>query len=222
MSISFFHSRTVIRFVLCFALVPISHDLHAFEVGIVGLFPGKAVLVVDGGTPRTIEIGAKTQEGVKLIAVEGSEAVLEIGGKRQRIGIGEQVYSVGGSGNGPTVISLTADANGHFMTSGSINGSGARFMVDTGATMVAMGAGDARRANIDYAKGESGTMLTANGPVRVWRVSINALRIGDVLLNGVDGVVQERDMPFVLLGMSFLNRMEMQRSGETMTLRRRF
>jgi aspartyl protease family protein len=194
----------------------------AVEVGIVGLFPGKAVLVVDGGTPRTLAVGSKTPEGIKLLGIEDGEAVLEFGGKRQRIGIGQQVYSVGGGGNGPTAISLTADANGHFMTSGSINGSVARFMVDTGATMVAMGAGDARRANIDYAKGVSGTMLTANGPVRVWRVSINALRIGDVLLNGVDGVVQEHDMPFVLLGMSFLNRMEMQRSGETMTLRRRY
>jgi aspartyl protease family protein len=208
-------------FVGVFAVL-LAHSADAVEVGIVGLFPGKAVLVVDGGTPRTIEIGAKTPEGVKLIAVEGSEAVLEIGGKRQRIAIGQQVYSAGGAGNGPATVSLTADARGQFMTSGSINGSSARFIVDTGATFVAMGAGDARRANIDYAKGESGTMMTANGPVRVWRVSINSLRIGDVMLNGIDAVVQEHDMPFVLLGMSFLNRMEMQRSGEKMTLRRRF
>jgi aspartyl protease family protein len=199
-----------------------AHNATAVEVGVVGLFPGKAVLVVDGGSPKTIEVGVKMAGGVKLLAVEGTEAVVEIDGKRQRIGIGQQVYSVGGGGNGPAVISLTADARGHFMTSGTINGSSAHFMVDTGATMVAMGAADARRANIDYAKGESGTMVTANGTVRVWRTTINALRIGDVLLNGVEAVVQEHDMPIVLLGMSFLNRMEMQRSGDTMTLRRRY
>jgi aspartyl protease family protein len=222
MKVSLFASYFVARWCAIGLLTLMVRNASAVEVGIVGLFPGKAVLVVDGGTPRTLAVGAKTPEGIKLLGIENGEAVLEIGGKRQRIGIGQQVYSVGGGGNAPTAISLTSDANGHFMTSGSINGSVARFMVDTGATMVAMGAGDARRANIDYTKGVSGTMLTANGPVRVWRVSINALRIGDVLLNGVDGVVQEHDMPFVLLGMSFLNRMEMQRSGETMTLRRRY
>ena len=213
--------RIIIR---CCVVMPLLmvHNADAVEVGIVGLFPGKAVLVIDGGTPRTLEVGAKTADGIKLIAVEGTDAVLEIAGKRQRIGIGQQVYSVGGSSNGPAVISLTADARGHFMTSGSINSATARFMVDTGATMVAMGASDARRANIDYARGQSGSMMTANGAVRVWRVTINSLRIGDVALSGIDAVVQEHDMPIVLLGMSFLNRMEMQRSGDTMTLRRRF
>jgi aspartyl protease family protein len=204
---------------LCAVALALAQHAAATEVGVVGLFPGKAVLVIDGGTPRTLEVGAKSGD-VRLIAVEANLAVVEVAGKRQRIGIGEQVYSA--AAGGPAVISLNADARGHFMTTGTINGAAARFMVDTGATLVAMGAGDARRANIDYAKGESGTMMTANGPLRVWRVSINALRIGDVLLNGVDAVVQEQDMPMVLLGMSFLNRMEMQRSGETMTLRRRF
>jgi aspartyl protease family protein len=222
MELSGLISRKVVRFLVGCSSTLIAQNLQALEVGVVGLFPGKAVLVVDGGAPRTLAVGAKTPDGVKLLAVEGSEAVLEIGGKRQRIEIGQHVYSLGGGGNGPSVVSLTADAGGHFMTSGSINGSGARFLVDTGATFVTMGKGDARRANVDYAKGESGTMVTANGSVRVWRTSINSLRVGDVVLDGIDAVVQEHDMPFVLLGMSFLNRMEMQRSGETMTLRRRF
>jgi aspartyl protease family protein len=215
-------SRVIFRTCLIGASLFVVHQAAAVEVGVVGLFPGKAVLVVDGGTPRTIAVGAKTAEGIKLLAVEGGTAVLEIAGKQQRIAIGQQAYSAAAPDGGATNIALSADAQGHFMTYGSINGAAARFIVDTGATVVVMGASDARRANIDFARGESGTMMTANGPLRVWRVSINSLRIGDVSLSGIEAVVQEQDMQFVLLGMSFLNRMEMQRSGDSMTLRRRF
>jgi aspartyl protease family protein len=85
-----------------------------------------------------------------------------------------------------------------------------------------MGMADAIRANVDYQKGQTGAMMTANGSVRVWRVKLNSVRVGDVLLNQVDAVVHESNLPVVLLGMSFLNRMEMKRDGQTMTLKKRY
>lgn len=193
----------------------------ASEVGVVGLFPGKVVLSIDGGSPRTLSIGEKTAEGIRLLAVEGDDAVLEIDGKRSRISIGQQVFSSVSGGRTQT-ITLTANGNGQFMTSGSVNGAGVRFMVDTGATFVSLGASDARRAGIAIGSGEPGTSLTANGAIRVWRVRLDSIRVGDVTMTGVDAAVQESDLPVVLLGMSFLNRMEMQRSGDTMTLRKRY
>jgi aspartyl protease family protein len=48
------------------------------------------------------------------------------------------------------------------------------------------------------------------------------VRVGDIVLNNVDAAVHSQDMPLALLGMSFLKRMEMQRSGDTMTLIRRY
>jgi clan AA aspartic protease (TIGR02281 family) len=51
---------------------------------------------------------------------------------------------------------LTADGNGHFLTTGNINGTTVRFLVDTGATMISLGAGDARRIGIDASKGQPG------------------------------------------------------------------
>jgi aspartyl protease family protein len=192
---------------------------HAADVSVVGLFPGKAVLVVGGGNPRTVAVG-KTIDGVKLVGIEDDRAIVEIDGKRHKLRIGEQAYSGGGSG--PQVISLTADARGHFVTTGTVNGATVRFLVDTGATMVALGASDARRANIDLKNAQPGVTMTANGAAQVWRVKLATVRVGDVVLNDVDAAVMGHDMPQALLGMSFLNRMEMQRDGVTLTLRKRY
>lgn len=189
------------------------------EVGVVGLFPGKAVLVIDGAAPRTIPVGTRIGD-VKLLAVEQDSATVEIGGKRQRLAIGQQAYS--GGGNDAQTVSLTADGRGHFLTTGTINGATVRFMVDTGATSVALGASDARRANINLQSGRPVMVQTANGVTQAWLVKLGSVRVGDVTLHEVDGTIHQHDMPVVLLGMSFLNRMEMKRDGETLTLRKRF
>jgi aspartyl protease family protein len=207
-------------FLLAFVLASAA---YAREVGVVGLFPGKVVISIDGGNPRTLSIGEKSAEGVKLLSIDGDDAVLEIDGKRSRIGIGQQVFSSGrGAGSGADTLTLTANGSGQFLTGGSVNGANMRFMVDTGATYVSLGASDARRAGIDVGTGEPGTSITANGVIRVWRVHLNSIRVGDVTMTGIDAAVQESDMPVALLGMSFLNRMEMTRNGDTMTLRKRY
>jgi aspartyl protease family protein len=211
------------RLATILSMVYATNAAFAIEVGVVGLFPGKVVLTIDAGNPRTLGIGARTPEGIKVLAIDGDDAVLEIEGKRHRIGIGQQVYSSGnGAGGGAQTITLNANVNGQFMTAGTVNGTGVRFMVDTGATYVSLGASDARRAGIAVGSGEPGMSMTANGAIRVWRVRLNSIRVGEVTMTGVDAAIQESDMPIALLGMSFLNRMEMQRSGDTMTLRKRY
>jgi aspartyl protease family protein len=192
----------------------------AVDVGVVGLFPGKAVLVIDGGTPRTVAVGS-TVGGVRLVAVDQGGATVEISGKRQRLAIGQHAHA-GGDGGGAQTTSLTADSRGHFITTGTVNGATVRFMVDTGATSVALGASDARRANVNLANGRPIMVQTANGVTQAWLVTLNSVRIGDVILNEVEGTVHQQDMPMALLGMSFLNRMEMKRDGQTMTLRKRY
>lgn len=201
--------------------VCLSMPAGALDVAVAGLFPGKAVLVVDGGAPRTVSVGARTAEGVRLVAVLEESAVVEVGGKQQTLRIGERAVSAPGSATASSVT-LQADGKGHFLTEGSINGAGVTFLVDTGASMVSMGASDAARAGIDYRKGVAIPTLTANGPVQVWRVKLDSVRVGDVTLRNVDGAVHSANLPVVLLGMSFLNRMEMSRTGEQMTLRQRY
>jgi aspartyl protease family protein len=192
----------------------------AAEVALVGLLPGKALVVIDGGKRQTLAVGAATAEGVKLLALESGAAVFEIEGKSRRVALGQSVVSTAGAARPATT--LNADARGHFVVPGSINGVAMRFLVDTGATLVSMGAADARRARIDASKGTPGMSMTANGPTRVWRVRLESVKLGGITLRDVEASVHEHDMPVVLLGMSFLNRMEIHRDGSAMTLTQRY
>ena len=124
--------------------------------------------------------------------------------------------------DGSGTIVMTADNQGHFYATGSVNGAAVRFLVDTGATMVSLGASDARRIGLDFNRGQKGMTQTANGQTMVSKVKLDTVRIGDVTLHNVDALIHQTEMPMALLGMSFLNRMEMQRDGSTMTLRKRF
>lgn len=192
----------------------------AADVALVGLMPGKAMVVIDGGKRQTLSVGGSFVEGVKLVSVESGAAVFEIDGKRRRMQIGQSIVSAA-KAEKPSLV-LSADGQGHFFTPGSINGQSMRFLVDTGATFISLGAGDARRARIDINKGTPGTTMTANGMVRVWRVQLPNVKVGNITLHNVDATVHEHDMPIVLLGMSFLNRMEMRRDGASLTLTQRY
>ena len=191
------------------------------DVGLAGLFPGKALLTINGSAPRIVAVGSRTDEGVRVVSIEGETAVLEVDGKRRVLRVGQNVAAQP-SGNGQARVVLTADARGHFYSTGNINGSTVRFLVDTGASMVSMGAADARRIGIDPGKGSPAMTATANGMAHVLRVKLDSVRVGDIVLNNVDGLVHQHDLPVILLGMSFLNRMEMQRNGDTMTLKKRY
>jgi aspartyl protease family protein len=192
----------------------------AADVALVGLMTDKAMVVIDGGKRQTLTVGGVAVDGIKLVAVEPGAAVFEIDGKRRRMQIGQSIVSAA-KAEKPSLV-LSADGQGHFITSGSINGESMRFIVDTGATFISMGAGDARRARIDLAKGTPGQTMTANGVARVWRVRLNNVKVGNITLHDVDASVHEHDMPIVLLGMSFLNRMEMRRDGTALTLTQRY
>ena len=194
----------------------------AQEVSVLALFEGKALLSVDKGKPRTIRAG-ETYAGVKLISANSDEAVVVVDGKQQRLRIGEGIYSTATVPSGHVTITLTPDARGHFISSGTINGASMNFLVDTGATNVSMGLNDARRAGINYLKGTRGQSQTANGITPVYRVKLSSVKLGDITLNDVDGVVHEKSsLPVVLLGMSFLGQLEMRREGKSLTLTKRY
>ena len=204
------------------ALFAACASAHAQSVTLTGSIGSRAILMVDGGAPRTVAPG-ETVQGVKLIAMQGDQAVVESGGKRLTLRMDSPV-SIGGASRsaGGTRIVLPVDSRGHFMTQGAINGRSVNFMLDTGATSVALSLADAQRIGLDYAKGQPVQVSTANGVAGGWRVKLSSVRVGDVEVYDVDAIVSQQPMPFVLLGNSFINRFSMRRDADQMVLEKRF
>jgi aspartyl protease family protein len=192
----------------------------AQDVGLAGVMGSKAMLMINGGEPQAVPVG-KTVDGVKLISIQDDQVIIEVGGRKRPLRVGQHAIGVSG-GDGSGKIIMIADAQGHFFTTGTINGTSVRFLVDTGASMISLGATDARRIGLDFNRGQKALTNTANGQAVVSKIQVDTVRIGDVTMHNVDALIHQNDMPIALLGMSFLNRMEMLRDGSTMTLKKRF
>ncbi|MEX2197405.1 MAG: TIGR02281 family clan AA aspartic protease [Burkholderiales bacterium] len=191
----------------------------ALEVTLVGTFGDKAaILVIDGAAPRTVRVG-RDAGGVTLISVERDQAVIEVAGARRTLARGQH-YSTGADAR--QSVTLAADTRGHYVTDGAVNGQAVRFVVDTGATVVALPAADARRLGLDYRKGTLALTKTAAGVVPVYRIRLDSVRLGAIEVAAVDAVVIEQGLDIALLGMSFLNRVDMRNEGQVMTLIRRY
>ena len=208
--------------VLILAACLASTQVLALDVTVVGLFSGKAVITVNRGTPRTLSVGEQTPEGVRLLSADSRAAVLEIEGKRRTLEMGLHFETAEQTGSRNTVT-LAADSQGHFVVDGQINGAHMRFLVDTGATFVSIPASDAARLGIDLSNARRGISQTANGPVTVYRTTLESVTVGGVTIFNVEASVHtSRGLDVALLGMSFLNRTEMRRDGGNLTLTKRF
>lgn len=209
------------------ALMTASAAAAAADIDVIGLTAGKAVVIINGGKPRTLAAGQTSPEGVKLLAATSESATFEFAGKRQTLTTGQHGAlgsgASSGSGGGGGSVSVTADSRGHFITTGTVNGISMRFLVDTGASSVALSVDDAKRAGVNYLAGARGRVQTANGIAVAHMVKLDSVRVGDISMNNVDAMVIDSDkLGISLLGMSFLNRMEMKRNGDTLTLIKRF
>jgi aspartyl protease family protein len=195
----------------------------ALDVNVIGLFPGKAVVVIDRGAPRTLSVGQRTAEGVLLVAVEGGAALLEVNGKRERIELGQHFETAAQTGSRNTTT-VASDERGHFQVDGAINGGHIRFLVDTGATVVSLSAADARRLGIDYRAGRRAVAVLADGRrIPSFNVRLESVTVGGLTLLNVEGSVHEGGSTgYALLGMSFLGRTEMRREGPNLTLTKRY
>lgn len=179
----------------------------------------KALISVNGGAPKVMVVG-EVHQGVKLLAVRGQQADIEQDGRRRTLNMG---FAGGGGATTGGKTVLSADGRGHFFAQGEVNGSAIRFLVDTGASLVALPASAARQAGVRLDAGNQVWVSTANGRVPAHRVLLNSLRVGDVRASMVEALVMEdRQLPVGLLGMSFLNRVNMNREGDLLTLTQRY
>lgn len=194
----------------------------AQQVALGGSIGERTALLVIDGQPRAVTLGASV-EGVRLLALRGSEAEVEIGGQRRVLRLGAAPVTLAGSEapRAAAAIVLTAGPGGHFTTLGAINGRPTQFLVDTGATHVALGRDEAERLGVDWRAGRPGLVRTANGDVTSHTVTLRSVRVGEVEVAQVTATVLPGTLPVVLLGNSFLTRFQMTRENEVLRLQRR-
>ncbi len=121
-------------------------------------------------------------------------------------------------GDGFVEVRLLSNGQGHFVADGAINGRRVLFMLDTGATDVAIPEALAR--DLDLARGAAVQLSTANGRTQGYRTLLDSLQLGDIHLRDVRAlVVPGLDGQGVLLGMSALKQLEFTQRGGTMLLR---
>lgn len=116
------------------------------------------------------------------------------------------------------VVELEQNRMGHYVTEGKINGQPVTFLLDTGATVVAVPAGLARRLGLP--KGRQGMSQTANGRTITYRTVIDRLQLGGIQLNNVlASITPGMEGDVILLGMSALKQFELTQKGTTLTIR---
>jgi len=213
---------------------------QATEIALSGILGARAVLVVDNGPPQLLTVGKSTSEGVRLLSLEGNVAVVEFEGRRQTLRLGERVVQRGDAGNAGNAgvgtltgeqarkvlargveVTIEADGSGHFFSDGEINGRSVRFLVDTGATLVAIGLSSAQGLGLDLDDKQMSQANTAGGVVNIWRVTLKTLKIGGLRFDNIDAAVVQTEMPHVLLGQNVLEQMEMRRDGRQMRLKKK-
>ena len=195
-------------------------------VTLAGSMGGKALLVIDG-QPHTLAVG-QSARGVTLLQLSDGQAQVRTGGQTgsatATLRLGAAPARLSGTPQAATAareIVLPVGLGGHFMSSGAINGRPVQFMIDTGATMVALSQAEAERIGLDYRDAPRAVTQTANGAVPVHRVSLRTVRLGEVDVANVDAIVMPAQMPYVLLGNSFLGRFQMRRENDLLRLERR-
>lgn len=178
-------------------------------VSVIGLMGSRAILRING--EQALLGKGESRDSVTLKDIVAGEAVLQIGNREVRLGMGMDTGGISERGPGGSV-ELVMSRNGQFITNGQINGRVVEFLVDTGANTVSMTAEDAKALGIDYkVEGIRGASGTAGGIVPAWSVMLRSVKIGPIVIRNVEATVREapRISP-ILLGMTFLSRVRLE------------
>lgn len=187
------------------------------DIQVNGLFKGTAVMTIDG-QQRMLKVGKTTPEGITLVSANSKQAVIEYQGKKQTLELSRRV---GGKFKEAekTVVRIPRGGGDHFYANGKINGHTTQFVVDTGATTVTMNAATAKRLSLRYKKGTPVKVNTANGQAEGFRLTLDRVAVGTLLVRNVDAIVLTGSSPSeVLLGNSYLSRVEMKIENELLVL----
>ena len=195
--------------------------LSADMVKVVGLFKNAAIVQV-AGKQVMLKKGV-LKKGILLVSADAESAVIKYQGAEKRYYL---QTSIGGTYVKPTFgeVIIAKDRQRRYFTAGSINGQPVGFIVDTGATSVAMSGNQATKLGIDYRLvGREGQAVTASGVTRSYSLKLKRVKVGNIELKEVDAAVIDGDFPkVILLGMSFLERVEMSEENGVMRLKKNY
>lgn len=192
--------------------------LDVDDLQLVGLFKNTAVLNVQGNKQRLLKVGQTSPEGILLLATTKDSATLSVNGKEYQLSL-TRAMSRGYRKQEKVREVIAVNSAGQYFTAGSINGQSVTFLVDTGATSVAMNTDQARRLGINFAAGKLGEAGTAGGIVKAYSVKLDRVKVGAIEVKNVRAAVLEGVYPpYVLLGMTYLRHVEMVERDGMMTL----
>ncbi len=187
------------------------------DMEVVGLFKNAAVLNISGNE-RLLKVGQLSPEGVLLVSADSKEAVIEISGKKMHLTLSSRI-SAEFKTPASVTVSIMLNSAGQYRTTGSINGRPVSFLVDTGATIVAINSITAKSLGIDSSRGRVLRATTASGVVESAEVFLDIVKVGGIKIRNVQAAVIPGSFPLdILLGMSFLRNVEIRENAGTMQL----
>ena len=185
----------------------------------VGLFKDRAMIRVLG-KEHYLVVGQTSPEGATLVESDAQHAVVRYKDETYRLTLTDRV---GGTFVPPnqTTIAIQPDNIGQYRIQGTINGFSTDFLVDTGASLVAISEREAKQIGIEYAKSpERAPVVTAQGQANSYIVDVETLTVGGIQTHHVRAAVIPGDYPLeVLLGMSFLQKVKMEQTAGVMVLK---
>ncbi|MCP4697572.1 MAG: TIGR02281 family clan AA aspartic protease [Gammaproteobacteria bacterium] len=191
------------------------------HISVKALFKDKAMFYVDGQS-RTLTVGQTSPEGITLIAADSFEATLEVAGKRLVYTLGKSFSNRAPPPTKTKNVRIAVDGQGMYRTMGFINGYSVNFLVDTGASIVAINSVEAERLGIDYKSGQPVSVSTASGIARAYGVHLDSVQVGEIIQRHVRATVILGSHPrYVLLGMTFLGQLDVHRTGGILELRKK-
>ena len=193
-------------------MLPPALAAAATSVFVMSLSAGKAQVVINRSAVHVMTQGQTSPEGVTLTSATPTVAQFIVDGRAVQLGLGQS-----------TVVQteIVADSAGNYFTTATINGVPVPAQIDTGATTVVLNATDAARLGVDYVRAPQIISQTANGRVRAYDVFLRHVQVGNIAMNNVRAAVLEggpAQLSHVLIGMSFLQGIELHNAGRRMEL----
>lgn len=192
------------------------------RIQVVGLFKNAAVVKLNG-QQALLKLNKPGPMGVTLVEADSKSAVIRVNGESQRYVLGRSIGTQYKK-HKPSEVVVQRNDYGQYITSGSVNGQRVTFLVDTGATTLAMNENTAKRVGIDYQlNGQEGQAMTAGGVTRSWMVTLDSVKVGEISVPNVRAAVVEGDSPYyVLLGMTFLDHVKFEEESRTIRLKKKY